>query len=112
MRQCNPLPEVLYQDVPIHPGRILKEEFMIPFAISAYQLSRDIRRQRDHIGQIIRGTRGISPDFALRLSRYFGTTPQYWLNLQAAYDLAIAREHAVDLDEVVVYARPGDWKHW
>ncbi len=71
----------------IHPGEILDEEFIKPFKITAYQLSKETDIPQTRISEIIRGRRGISADTALRLSRYFENSPQFWLGLQADYDL-------------------------
>ncbi len=75
---------------PIHPGEILKEELMIPLGISINRLARDLRVPVTRIGDIVCGKRGISADTALRLARYFGTSAQFWLNLQTAYELELA----------------------
>jgi addiction module HigA family antidote len=77
---------------PIHPGEILREEFMVPFDISINRLSRELLVPPGRISQIVNGRRAISADTALRLGRYFSTTPQLWLNLQADYDLRLATE--------------------
>ena len=77
---------------PIHPGEILREEFMAPLDLSANALSLALRVPATRIGEIVRGRRGISPETALRLGRYFGTSPEVWMNLQQRYDLEIARE--------------------
>lgn len=69
-----------------HPGEFLKE-LMDEYRISAYRLAKDTFIPQSRIGEILKGNRGITPDTALRLSRYFGTSPQYWLNLQTSYDL-------------------------
>jgi len=71
----------------ISPGTILYREFMEPLGITAYRLSKDIKVQQTSISQIIRGKRRITVDMALRLSRYFGNSAQFWLNLQNYYDL-------------------------
>ena len=71
----------------IHPGEILKEEFLIPLEISAYKLSKDTFIPQTRIGEIIKGNRRITADTALRLSKYFGTTAKFWLGLQDDYDL-------------------------
>lgn len=71
----------------IHPGEVLNEEFLKPFSISKYRLAKDIAVPAIRIGQIVSAQRAISVDTALRLSKYFGTTPQFWLNLQMHYDL-------------------------
>ncbi|MDX2106303.1 MAG: HigA family addiction module antitoxin [Candidatus Melainabacteria bacterium] len=79
---------------PIHPGYILKEEFMVPLNMSANQLALRLHVPTGRVTQIINGQRSISADSALRLSRYFGTTPQFWLNLQSRYDLQVAQDKA------------------
>ncbi|MCD6117039.1 HigA family addiction module antidote protein [bacterium] len=74
---------------PIHPGEILKEEFLDPLGISQYRISKDINVPPIRINEIIHCKRSISADTALRLGRYFGISPQFWINLQAHYDLEI-----------------------
>jgi addiction module HigA family antidote len=71
----------------IHPGEILLEEFLIPLEISAYRLSKDIGIPQTRTSGIIRGTRRITADTALRLSRYFGNTAKFWLGIQDDYDI-------------------------
>jgi len=71
----------------IHPGEILKEEFLNPFGISAYKLSKEIKIPQTRISQIIKGNRRITADTALRLSEFFGNSPQFWLGIQDDYDL-------------------------
>jgi len=73
---------------PIHPGEVLDEEFLKEFKITQYRLAQDISVPPRRVNEIVRGMRAISADTALRLGRYFGTSPQFWLNLQARYDLA------------------------
>lgn len=75
---------------PVHPGEILKEEFMEPFDLSSNALARAIGVTPARINEIVRGNRGISADTALRLARYFGTDAQSWMNLQDQYDLRMA----------------------
>jgi addiction module HigA family antidote len=77
---------------PVHPGEILLEEFLKPLKISQNRLGRDLGVPAQRINEIIRGRRAITVDTALRLAKYFGTTPQFWLNLQAHYDLEMAVE--------------------
>ena len=72
---------------PIHPGEILREEFLEPLAMSANALSLALHVPAPRINDIVRERRAISTDTAMRLARYFGTTPQFWLNLQTAFDL-------------------------
>ena len=71
----------------IHPGEVLREEFLIPLNISAYQLSKSIGVNESRISQIVNEKRSITCDTALRLSKFFGTTVNFWLNLQNAYDI-------------------------
>lgn len=71
----------------IHPGEILKEEFLDPFGISAYRLSKEIKIPQTRISQIIKGKRRITADTALRLSEFFGNSPQFWMSIQNDYDL-------------------------
>jgi antitoxin HigA-1 len=77
---------------PIHPGEVLREEFLKPLGITQYRLARDIHVQPTRINQIVHGKAGISADTALRLGRYFQVSPQFWLNLQARYDLEVAMD--------------------
>ncbi len=72
---------------PIHPGEILLEEFLKPMGISQYRVARDISVDPRRINEIVLGKRAISADTALRLGRFFGTSPRFWLNLQSHYDL-------------------------
>ena len=76
---------------PIPPGEILNEEFMKPLALSANQLARDIDVPPGRISEIINGKRSITADTALRLGKYFGVSPEIWLNLQVDYDMRVAR---------------------
>jgi addiction module HigA family antidote len=71
----------------IHPGEVLREEFMIPLEITAYRLSKDLGIPQTRISEILKGRRRISADTALRLSKYFGNSPKFWLGLQDDYDL-------------------------
>ncbi len=77
---------------PIHPGEILKEEFLDPMGISQYRIAKDINVPARRINEIVHGKRSISADTALRLSRYFKVSPIFWINLQAHYDIEIARD--------------------
>ena len=77
---------------PVHPGEILMEEFLEPMGISQYRLAKDISVHPRRINQIVQGKRAISADTALRLSRYFGLSERFWLNLQARYDLEVEKE--------------------
>src|SRR5712692_3026101 len=77
---------------PVHPGEILLEEFLKPMEISQYKLAKDISVHPRRINEIVQGKRAISADTALRLSRYFGLSERFWLNLQARYDLEIEKD--------------------
>lgn len=77
---------------PVHPGEILLEEFLKPMGISQYRLAKDISVHPRRINEIIRGKRSISADTALRLSRYFGLSERFWLNLQARFDLEVEKD--------------------
>ena len=90
---------------PIHPGEILMEEFLKPMGISQYRLAKDISVPPRRINEIVHGKRAITPDTALRLSRYFGLSERFWINLQARYDLEIEKDRLQDRlnKEVQVY---------
>lgn len=81
---------------PIHPGEQLREEFMVPLGLSSNALARELGVTPARINEIVRERRGISADTALRLARYFGTSHQFWLNLQASYDIQRAEDLAGD----------------
>ena len=91
---------------PIHPGEILMEEFLKPMGISQYRLAKDINVPARRINEIVHGKRAITPDTALRLSRYFEMSERFWINLQLRYDLEVEKDRLKDrLDEEVhVYA--------
>lgn len=90
---------------PIHPGEILMEEFLEPMGISQYRLAKDISVPPRRINEIVHGKRSITPDTALRLSRYFGLSERFWINMQARYDLEIEKDRLQDrlAKEVQVY---------
>jgi antitoxin HigA-1 len=77
---------------PVHPGEILSRDFMKPYRLSMNRLALDLRVPVTRIADIVAERRGISPDTALRLGRYFKTTPRFWLNLQTKYDLEVAED--------------------
>jgi addiction module HigA family antidote len=79
---------------PIHLGEILREEFMVPFDLKANKLAIRLRVPSPTIYQISKEERGISPKMALRLARFFRTTPEFWVNLQAHYDLFLSKQEA------------------
>jgi len=78
--------------MPIHPGEVLLEEFLEPLGISQYRLAKDISVPARRINEIVHGKRSITADTALRLSRYFGLSDRFWLNLQARYDLELEKD--------------------
>lgn len=78
----------------VHPGEILREDFMAPLHLSMKKLALDLRVPVTRIAEIVHERRGITPDTALRLGRYFSTSARFWLNLQAAYDLHIAQDES------------------
>jgi len=80
---------------PIHPGIILKADLLDPYGMSVNKLARELHVPANRLSQIIGGKRGISPDTSLRLARYFGFSPEYWLNMQAQYDLEIIRRQSL-----------------
>lgn len=82
------------EGVTTHPGEMLLEEFLLPLGISQNQLALDIHVPATRIGQIVNGKRSITSDTALRLSRYFGNSPEFWLNLQQMYDLNKTRQES------------------
>ena len=85
---------------PVHPGEVLKEEFMEPLGLSANRLARVLRIPPNRISAIVNGERNVTADTALRLAKAFGTTPDFWLGLQKQYDLDIARDAATDLGRI------------
>ena len=77
---------------PVHPGEVLLEEFFRPMGISQYRLAQDISVHPRRINEIVHGKRSITADTALRLSRYFGLSERFWLNLQSRYDLEVVKD--------------------
>ena len=77
---------------PIHPGEILAEEFLDPMQISQYRLAKSIKVSPRRINEIVHGTRAITANTALRLAKFFGSSPEFWLNLQSHYDLELEQE--------------------
>ena len=92
---------------PVPPGEVLLEEFLEPMGISQYRLAKDISVPPRRINEIVHGKRSVTADTALRLSRYFGTSDRFWLNLQASYDLDVERERLGDRLEAEVLPRAG-----
>jgi addiction module HigA family antidote len=93
---------------PIHPGEILLEEFLEPMGISQYRLAKDINVPPRRINEIVKGKRGITANTALRLSRFFGMSERFWLNLQTRYDLEIEKDRMNGRleSDVKVYSGP------
>jgi len=91
---------------PIHPGEVLKEDFLVPFSLSEYRVAKDIQVPARRINEVVHGTRGVTADTALRLARYFGTSAQFWLNLQMQYELAVETDRGAKKieREVLVFA--------
>jgi addiction module HigA family antidote len=89
---------------PIHPGEILLEEFLSPMGISQYRLAKEINVSPRRINEIVHGIRAITADTALRLSRYFGTSERFWLNLQTRYDLEMEKDRLGDALDREVHA--------
>ena len=78
--------------LPVHPGEILRDEFLVPMSISQYRLAKDINVPPRRINEIVHGKRSITADTALRLARYFGSSERLWLNLQTRYDLEVEKD--------------------
>ncbi|MFI4934484.1 MAG: HigA family addiction module antitoxin [Caulobacterales bacterium] len=85
---------------PIHPGEILLEEFLKPLSLTAYATAKALGIPRTRIERLIRGVTSVTPDTALRLERAFGSSAEFWMNLQSHYDLDVARGRASGLAEV------------
>ncbi len=77
---------------PVHPGEILKKDLMAPLGLSINRLARELRVPVTRISEIVNGRRSLTADTCLRLARYFGTTPEFWMNLQSTYDLRVAAQ--------------------
>ena len=90
---------------PVHPGEILRKEYLEPLKMSQQQLADALGVTRVRINEIILGKRSVTPDTSFRLSRYFKTTPDFWLNLQTAYDLKIAQREIGQIIENEVRER-------
>ena len=86
----------------IHPGEIIKEEYLEPLNMSANALAIALRVPAPRINDVIRQKRGISIDTALRLARYFNTTPQFWLDLQISYDLKMAKQNMTKIENEII----------
>lgn len=94
------------RSVPIHPGEFLREDFLVPLGLSANALALALRVPVTRITEILRERRGITADTALRLARYFGTTPDFWMKMQISYDLALASKESKKRIEVEIFPAP------
>ena len=90
---------------PVHPGEILRDEFLIPLNISQYRLAKDINVPARWINEIVQGKRGLTADTALQLARHFGSSERFWLNLQTRYDLEVEKDRLGQRLEHEVTAR-------
>lgn len=86
---------------PLHPGEILREQFLANYGLSMNRLARDLRIPVTRVAEIVHERRGLSADTALRLGRYFRTSPEFWMNLQSAYELDIARGEGKQIERDV-----------
>ncbi len=87
---------------PIHPGEIIKEEYLEPLSMSVNALAVALRIPAPRINDVVRQKRGVSIDTALRLARYFNTTAQFWMNLQISYDLKMARQNMAKIENEII----------
>lgn len=92
---------------PVHPGEVLLEEFLEPLGLSQYRVAKDINVPPRRINEIVHGKRAVTADTALRLARYFGTSPRFWLNLQTQYDLDVHSDALGDRLDREITARAG-----
>ncbi len=90
---------------PIHPGEIIKEDFLVPLAMSVNRLAKALDVDAARLNDIVRGRRGITADTALRLARHLGTTAEFWMKLQADYELRVARQEKMEHIERAVQPR-------
>jgi|DewCreStandDraft_4_1066084.scaffolds.fasta_scaffold192416_2 addiction module HigA family antidote len=92
---------------PLHPGEVLLEEFITPLGLSQNALARELKIPPRRVNEIVLGKRGVSADTALRLARYLGTSAEFWLGLQADYELDVARDRTED--EIMREVKAGPW---
>ena len=89
---------------PLHPGEVLREDFLLPLGLSEYRLAHEIAVHPRRINAIVHGIRGVTPDTALRLEKFFGVSAQFWMNLQVMYDLEVgAAKLSKPLKKIKVY---------
>jgi len=89
---------------PIHPGEILQEDFLTPMEITAYKLAKETFLDQTRISEIIKGKRSVTVDTALRFSKFFGTSPEFWINIQTQFDLENKRnELAQDISKIQTF---------
>ncbi len=94
---------------PTHPGEMLLEEFLVPMSITQRELAHGIRVPYQRVNEIVNGRRGITPGTALRLARFFGMTPDFWMNLQQRWDLYHAQQaEQTILDQIIPIPPPGE----
>ena len=82
--------------MPIHPGEILQQDFLVPMGISAYRLAKETYIDQTRISEILKGKRSVTIDTALRLAKFFGTSPEFWINIQTQYDMEIKSDEISD----------------
>ena len=94
----------------VHPGEILREEFLKPLGMSAYELAKRLHVPAPRVNDIVLERRGVSADTAVRLSRFFGTTEQFWLNLQGAYEVSrVIAEQGSEIERIQPRAASASW---
>ncbi len=92
------------QRAPVHPGEVLREEFLVPFGLTQSELARSLHTSFRAINELVNEKRGITTEMALKLAKFFGTTPQLWLNLQNQYDLyKVSRKKSAEIAAVTQY---------
>ena len=93
---------------PIHPGEILQEDFLTPMNISAYRLAKETYMDQTRVSEILKGRRSVTIDTALRLSKFFGTSPEFWINIQTQYDMEMKEaELAEELSKIHPISKAG-----
>lgn len=108
MRAKSVAPAHAHRLAPVHPGEMLREEFLVPMGISANALALAIRVPVTRVSEIVNERRGITADTALRLARYFRMTPEFWMNMQSHYDLEVARDAKDEIIRESIKPAPQD----